>query len=202
MNNPYVLLKFVGTDAYLMHSFMPHMSFGWRIKVLLKRMLVKFLDRFVIQEYIVDHENLADHLTLAGLKKPKRVFCDPVWHPLRMEKKNHKGFNIVYYDPSKWKKNKKAIQWRFGIDIVENLKKAIPDANFICIDGSQDMSMIWPIADFYLRPCRVDGASRLRQEAEINNVPYYWTYRNPSERQALIRIIESRKSNQSKSLII
>lgn len=189
MKNPFLLLKFVGTDAFLMQAFIPGMGWKWKLKILAKRILVKFLDRYFVQEYIIDHGNLGDYLRRAGLKKPARVFSDPVKHPRPYTRKKHDGFNVVYYDPSGRKKNKEAIRWIYGIDLIEGLKKELPYINFIAIDGTHDMAKIWPIADFYLRPNRTDGASRLRQEAVINGVPFYWSYEFPEIDEAKRDII-------------
>jgi hypothetical protein len=51
--------------------------------------------------------------------------------------------------------------------------------NFIKVDGSQDMSKIYPITDFYLRPNRHDGSSRMIRECEINEIPYYHSTKKP-----------------------
>jgi hypothetical protein len=183
LENPYILAKFVGTDAFLMHSFLPYMGWKWRLKVRFKRLLYRFLDRYIIQEYIVDHENLGEHLKKAGLTKPCRVFRDPVWHPQPFKKQAHEGFNVLYYDPSERMNNKDAMRWRHGLDLIDRaigFFDLYKDVKWIKVDGTADMSEIWPITDFYARPCRVDGASRMRQEAELNDIPYYWTYEDPS----------------------
>ena len=62
--------------------------------------------------------------------------------------------------------------------------------NFIVVDGSRNMKDVFPVVDFYLRPNRHDGASRLRRECEIQEIPYYWTRRDPSVKEAMEAIYE------------
>lgn len=203
LKNPFLLVKFVGTDAYLMHSFLPYMGWKWKLKVRIKRLWYRFLDKFIIQEYIVDHENLGEHLKKAGFKKPFRVFKDPVWNPQPFDKKEHTGFNILYYDPTDRMNNKESMRWRHGLELIDKAMDFF-DSDFniswIKVDGTADMSWIWPIVDFYARPCRVDGASRMRQEAELNGIPYYWTYENPCFTdliEAINKIAKNKTNNKN-----
>ena len=107
-----------------------------------------------------------------------KILHDPLLHPTAYGKKKHKGFNVYYFFP-KGKKNPKFIEWLYGYDVIQELQKRITNVNWIRLDGSNDMSKGFPIMDFYIRPNRHDGASRLRQECEINNIPYYWSQENP-----------------------
>lgn len=173
-----IVLKFVGTDAYLMNKFMPYMGLMWKTKTLINRLIYKILDMFV-SEIIVDDIFLANHLTDAGFKSPIREVRDPVKYAEALYKSVHSGFNIFYYDPSYYKKNKKTIRWLYGIDIIEELKSHFTNINWIKVDGTANMKDIYPIADFYVRPNRNDGASRIVQECQINNIPYYHSQSNP-----------------------
>lgn len=189
-----VILKFRGTDAYLMKSFVPHMGWKWKLKTLVNRLVHKLFDK-VVQEIIIDHHNLEAHLRAAGFKTKIRVVSDPVEHPRPYDKIPHKGFNVLYYDPSRRpdKKNKEAIRWIYGVDVSEAVMKycAIdyPHINFIVVDRTADMSKVWPITDFYLRPNRIDGRSRMAAEAVINNIPLYHTRGNPDFFTAINQIL-------------
>ena len=132
---------------------------------------------FFVEEHYVDHKLLKYHLIQKGYKNI-RVYPDRIKHNKPYPKKQHEGFNILFYCPE-GKKNKKFIRWLYGIDIYEQLKKELNDVNWLVVSGSSDMSEIYPITDFYLRPTRHDGASRMRQECEIQDIPYYWSQENP-----------------------
>ena len=93
-------------------------------------------------------------------------------------KKKHDGFNILLYMPAS--KNKEFTHWLYGYDIYETLRDALGSrVNWIIVDGSQDMSGIYPIVDFYFRPNRHDGWPYMVQECIKNNIPYYWSKSDP-----------------------
>jgi len=173
-----IILKFVGTDAYLMNNYMPYMGWKWKLKTVFNRIVYKILDKFV-SEIIVDDIYLSKHLVEAGFTSSIREVRDPVKYPQPIVKVKHKGFNVLYYNPTKHKKNKNTIRWIYGIDIIEQLKDEYTNINWIEVDGEQDMNEVWSITDFYLRPNRSDAASRMVQEALINNIPYYHSQFNP-----------------------
>lgn len=174
-----IVLKFVGTDAYLMNRFMPYMGLTWKIKTIINRFIHKILDLFA-SEIIVDDMYLSNHLIAAGFKSPIREVRDPVKYKEPVYKCKHSGFNIIYYDPSEFKKNKKTIRWLYGVDIIEELKNHFTNVNWIKINGKANMKDMYQIADFYVRPNRNDGASRMVQECQINNIPYYHSQSNPN----------------------
>ena len=51
--------------------------------------------------------------------------------------------------------------------------------------------IFYPFVDFYLRPNRHDGPSRIRMECDINDIPYYWTQKNPNKEDAINSIKEN-----------
>lgn len=95
-----IILKFVGTDAYLMNQFMPFMGFKWKLKTIFNRIIHKILDKFV-KEIIVDDIYLETHLRSAGFKSDIREVKDPVKYPKPIGKFSHNGFNVLYITPPK-----------------------------------------------------------------------------------------------------
>ena len=191
-----IVLKFVGTDAYLMDRFMPYMGFKWKIKTILNRIFHKILDRFV-SEIIVADMFLSTHLVRAGFKSKIREVRDSVKYSKPIDKIKHNGFNVVYYDTTEFKKNKKTIRWLYGLDIIDELKEMFPNVNWIKLDGTSNMVEIYSIADFYLRPNRNDGASRMIQECKINKIPYYHSQSNPDISKIVKQL--SNEINKSKN---
>lgn len=141
------------------------------------RILIRIMD-FFIEGHYCDSENVADNLKKFGTRKPIIVFHDMVNYPEKFEKIPHDTFNVIYYKPQK--PDKDFTSWLYGLDIIEQVKKRLPEVNFIELNGGSDMREIYPYADFMIRPNRHDGASRMRQECEINEIPYYWTKSNPN----------------------
>ena len=134
---------------------------------------------FIVDEYQVDHAVLISDLRKFGIKGRIKVTPAELWYTEPLEKQAHAGFNVLYY----WsgdKNNPKLWRWIYGYDIYLELKSRLPFVNFILVDGTQDMTQVFPIIDFYLRPNRHDGSARLRRECEIQNIPYYWSQSDPS----------------------
>lgn len=162
------------------------------------RVLVRLLDVFVECHY-ADAENIADNLRKFGLNKPIEVKRDHIKHTEKFPKVSHEGFNVIYYAP-KSTMEKEFVEWLYGLDVIDKVKRYFKfyntDINFIELNGSADMSELFPAVDMYIRPNRHDGASRLRQECEIQEIPYYWTNSNPSVQDA-IKAIEDEYKRKS-----
>ena len=160
-------LLWTGTDALFYSSwpkYKPHY-------VLFIKLFARLCDLFVQEHYIVS-EHLRDELK--GLKKPIKVLIDPPDYDCVITKQPHKGINILYfYKPGRfW-------SWIYGTDIIIDMYNEYRDFNWIMVDGSQDMKEVYPDVDFYLRPNRHDGYSRMIMECDINDIPYYWSQDNP-----------------------
>jgi len=171
-------LFWTGTDSLMLIDFSKR-KFKKKIYWWVFRRLIQILEYF-IQEHYCDAENIADNIKKFGTRKPIIVFKDKVNYPIKYDKKPHNEFNVIYYFPKNTSLENKFKQWLYGIDIIEKIKVQLPEINFIELDGTKDMSKIYPITDFMIRPNRHDGASRIRQECEINKIPYYWTNSNPN----------------------
>jgi hypothetical protein len=169
--------QWVGTDALVLTERPPANKL-WYLKQILYRLKWKFAhDRFD-NHYIV-HERLRKHLIEFGINPSKiSVKIDPPIYKKKFKKQKHKGFNVLYYHPRPIHcSGEKYIRWKYGIDFIEEIIEYFSDfkeINFIKIDGSQDLSKIFPVTDFYLRPSRHDGLPRINLECEINKIPYYY----------------------------
>ena len=163
------------------------------------RRFVRFFE-FFVQEHYCDSENVADNLKRFGLKKPITVKLDYLLYTKVYKKESHSTFNVLYYFPVGG--DKKFNKWLYGYDIFKEVKDVLIGENvqFILINGRSKMEYVFPYVDFYLRPNRHDGASRLRRECELQNIPYYWTcdWRKtpPSVDDAIKAIRDVRKINK------
>jgi len=178
----------MGTDALTLVINPPTSNKLWHIKLIFYRLKWKILHKIFDNHYII-HERLRVHLLEFGIDPEKisvakysnekhtgkrREFTPPELVPCKKVK--HKGFNILYYHPKPvCLGGEKYIRWKYGIDYVEYMKVIYSYFNFIRVDGTQNLSEIYPIIDFYLRPSRHDGLPRMNLECEANNIPYYYS---------------------------
>ncbi len=179
-----------GTDSLILVEFPPTKPYKY-LYMIACRIRAKLLD-LIVDEYQVDHEALIKDLRRFGIKGRIKVVSDPVQYTEPLRKKKHQGFNILFYYPGD-RGNSKLWRWIYGYDIYLELKFQLPDVNFVVVNGKQDMNKVFPIIDFYLRPNRHDGASRLRQECDIQKIPYYWTQREPDINEARSAIERCKK---------
>jgi len=181
--------QWVGTDA-LMLTERPPANRIWYLKQILYRLKWKFAHKRYDIHYIV-HERLRKNLVEFGMDPSKIIVkIDPPIYKRKFRKKKHEGFNILYYHPKPVDvSGEKYIRWKYGIDIIEKLN----GFNLIRIDGSQDLSKIYPIIDFYLRPSRHDGLPRIILECEINKIPYYYSENGKPDINEIKRCLRSAK---------
>ena len=131
-----------------------------------------------ISEYWVDSEYLIPFILRFAPKAKTRVIKDVIKYQKKYPKEEHSGFSVLYYYP-KNEYNKKYCRWVYGKDIIDYLIGEFPQFTWIHIDGTQELSGIFPLVDVYIRPNRHDGSPRLVMECEIQNIPYYHSQCNP-----------------------
>lgn len=163
------------------------------------RRFVRLSEFFVVEHYC-DSVNIVQNLRRFNLKRPITVKPDHLLHTKFYNKKPHKSFNILYYCPMGGDVDFR--KWLYGYDFFKEVQNALIEENvkFIFIDGRGDMEYIFPYVDFYLRPNRHDGASRLRQECELQNIPYYWTQKNPTVDGAIKEIRKHLRLHAKKNI--
>lgn len=130
-----------------------------------------------IQNHAVISLNLADNLKKFGVRKPIELI-PTIYDTTKYDKKEHEGFNVLYYFPRKG--DRKFNEWLYGKDIFFQVKRAYPGINFITVDGTYTMEFIYPITDFYLRCNRHDGPCRMVLECKLNGIPYYHSQKDPN----------------------
>lgn len=163
--------QWVGTDALTLVKNPPANRI-WHLKLFFYRLKWKVLYRIFDEHYIV-HKRLRKHLVRFGIDNSKiSVKVNPIWYNQEFKKRDHKGFNVLYYHPLPNNLGgEKYTRWLYGIDLIEKLE----NFNLVKVDGNQDLSKIYPVIDFYLRPSRHDGAPRMIRECEKNGIPYYYS---------------------------
>lgn len=179
-------LFWTGTDSLMLIDYSmrsPRKRVYWWVF----RKFIRIAELF-IQNHAVISENLADNLRKFGVKKSIELI-PTVYNTTRYEKIPHEGFNVLYYLLKGG--DRKFRKWLYGYDIFLKIKEAYPDLNFIVVDGTYMMEKIYPITDFYLRCNRHDGPSRIRLECVVNDIPYYWSQKNPDFNEICKRLDEN-----------
>lgn len=174
-----------GTDSLTLVVNPPSDSILWYFKLIFYRLKWKILHKIFSNHYIV-HERLRQHLLDFGIPNEKisvrfydndsgkKDYTAPDLK--KYDKIPHEGFNILYYHPKPGNLGGETyVRWKYGIDVIEDIMKIYPDCYFIKVDGSQPLSQIYPITDFYLRPSRHDGLPRINLECEANDIPFYYS---------------------------
>ena len=181
-------LFWTGTDVFFMNQY-GDIRFRFKVKIFIFRVLARVLDKWFTGRNWVISDHLGPELSLT---KPTMTY-EPPLNLIKYPKVEHDTFNILYYFPKK--KNRKFIEWLYGYDIYITLKEYFGDrVNWILVDGSEDMSIIYPITDFYLRPNRHDGRPYMILECVANDIPYYWSRENPSITDAQQHIFRTVKT--------
>ena len=159
-----------GTDALTLIKNPPGNKI-WHIKLIFYRIKWKIIKNF-FDEHWVNHLRLIRYLNKFGVDVSKIKETD-LLYPVNYGKEKHKGFNILYYCPSRPANlgGIKFLHWIYGYDIYLKLKEHFKNLNFIRVTGKDDMSKIYPIIDLYIRPTRHDGLPRISRECKVNNIP-------------------------------
>lgn len=156
-----------GTDALTLCCFPPGKRI-WYVRIVLRRLKWKVIHRFY--KHIVVSESLGYYLELFGIHN-YNVVADPPISVDGIKKKSHKGVNILYYYPGD-RGNRYFKRWVYGFDLYQKLLWSFRDVKFKVVNGSQDMTEVYPIIDGYIRPNRHDGEPRMILECEKLEIPY------------------------------
>lgn len=187
--NQRIIHWWLGTDALKLTDFPPTDSVFWWGRIIFERILWKAMEP-LIKEHWIDHERLRTHLIEFGIDNRKIKVVPDALNYGKYKKKSHKGVIILYYFP-KVNKNRKYKEWKYGYDYFlyanEHFARQI---NWIVVDGSQDMSKIFPIVDGYLRPSRHDGGARLVKECRLNQIPVYFPEDGQPHKREIVRFID------------
>lgn len=165
-----------GTDS-LMLLDVSRRNLKNKIRWKLFRLYIRLLEWYV-QEHIAVSEGVANNLREFGIKKSIIVKRSDIRYSSPVKKLPHKKFTILYYYPRN-KVEKEFKDWLYGRDIINDIKLMFPNLNYIEVNGYRDMNNIYDRVDFYIRPNRHDGHSKMIEECKINNIPYYWSTSNP-----------------------
>jgi len=194
-------LLFTGSDVLFSTRLIGGKKFPTKLSKYLyflgMTVFMKLADLFVECHYVVS-DHLIPELKPLRLKKKIKVLVDPPIDLTGVERKPHRGFNILYYCGKG--ANQKFKNWVYGYDIMDYLwLRNIPnwhwymevsgehtefleitdEIKIIEVNGNADMKLIYPYIDFYIRCNRHDGNPRMIMECEKLNIPYYWSKENP-----------------------
>lgn len=183
-----ILASFTGSDARWLVC--THPTDLRKVPYIWLHRLRCWLLKWVVSEYVIPHEYLANFIRLFDPRARFRVVPSTLRYTEVLPKVPHKEFNIMYYYPER-EYNKRYCRWCYGADVVEQIVRHYnyhPHVRFIRVDGSKDLTKIFPYVDFYLRPNRHDGDARLKRECELQGIPVYWSQCNPSLYDATLKI--------------
>ena len=170
-----IIAYYTGSDARWLTETQP--TDARKIPYILAARLRAWLLRPLVREYWVDDEYLAGWIRKFKPDAKTRVVRDELWYPTKMKQVPHKGINVAYYMPRR--ANRKYAEWCYGKDVVDRCIRLFPEFNWMRLDGNANMEYVYPYLDFYVRPNRHDGASRLVQECRLNDIPVYHTQHDP-----------------------
>lgn len=179
-----------GTDALFLVKIPKQTYLVDKYYALKLRLWGRLVDYFAKEHYACG-EIVARDLKQFGMKKKIKLFVNPILYPIKIKKKTHEAFNILYYC---YKKESRFNRWIYGYDIFEYLKstieKSYDNVNFIMVDGNSDMNEIYSITDLLIRPNRHDGEPRMVIECNLNEIPVIATKENPDKEYFLNEIIK------------
>ncbi len=151
-----------------------------------------------ISEWWTDAEYLIPFIKAFYPKAKTRVVKDELKYTVKYRKWVHPIFCVMYYYPAN-EYNKNYCRWVYGKDIIENLIRLFPDFYWIRIDGTNDLSKVFPMVDAYIRPNRHDGTPRLIEECKIQEIPYLHTQHDPDTRDFINFLTEQYENYNKKS---
>ena len=177
---PNVIKWWIGTDALTLIKYPPG-SLTWYIRIFFRRIWYRFAHRYV--EHWAVSKRVGYELERFGIESYDIVQDEPL-HTEKSDKPN-----VLYYYPNK-RKNRRFIDWVYGRDIFDEVKKRV-DVNWMVVDGSQDMNFIYKAIDGYIRPNRHDGMPRIILECKAMKIPYYWSSNFEPQVDEVIEFIEA-----------
>lgn len=160
-----IIKWWMGTDVLTLCIYPPYYN---RLQAWLHRVKMWLLRGFIDEHWFVceklrceiPDKYVEGKTEIAYLRYPFKVY----------PKKDHEGFNVLYYAPAG-----KFHEWLYGLDLIRWLINKYPELGWVKVNGSQNMDEIYPIIDLYIRPSRDDGAPKMVDECEAYGIPVYWS---------------------------
>jgi len=170
---PKKVAHWYGTDA-LKLVMCPPGAFRWHVKIFLQRIFWRLMWRF-FDEHWINTPKLAVHLIKFGISENRIKHVEVPWKKVKYKKVKHDGFNILFYMPKSTGHIQKYKNWIYGKKYLDYLRKWIKDVNWIVLDGSYDMSEVYPIADAYIKVNKHAGSdyNRIAKECFYNNIDVF-----------------------------
>jgi len=181
-------LYWTGTDSLMLIDTSKR-GLRKRLYWALFRLFVRVVEFFIEGHFCETDHNRA-HLIEFGMRKPIWIVQNvDVEHAEKYTRQPHEGFYVLYYRPKR--QDQGFLDWLYGYDIFQKVKQYFlnrEDIYFWEVDGTEDMRSVYPMVDFYLRPNRHDGFSRMRKECEIQGIPYYHSRTLPDYHEIIEKI--------------
>lgn len=165
-------MLWTGSDALFLVMYPPSKKRKY-IYMFCLRLYARLSD-FFVQEHLINHEGLRPALEKFKMKKPITVRED-LYDTTKYVKKPHKLLNILFF--VRKSNNQPYADWIYGkkyYDFLVGYTEWFPDhLNVILVDGSSDMSEIYPITDCYIKinTTKYNGLNRIGKECLNNDIP-------------------------------
>ena len=180
-------LYWTGTDSLMLIDYSKR-TFRKKVYWQLFRWWIKFAEYF-IQGHIATNSQIKHNLVRFGFRKPIEIRETPIEAKV-YPKRRHDKFTILYYYPTLDNNLEEEFKdWLYANDIAWFVLSELTfHYKIIEVNGTEDMSEIYPYVDFYLRPNRHDESSRMIRECKANKISYYWSVTNPDPAEAVKQI--------------
>lgn len=136
----------------------------------LRHRLIAHLFNFLVDEHWFVSKSLQIELATKLKIKNWQIRINP-GRTGKVERRAHKGFNVLYYDP----KDNAYARWVYGIDIIEALQKELTAVNWIRFDSTFRLKESLEVTDVYLRPSRHDGWPRIVDTCRKSSIPVIYS---------------------------
>ena len=157
-----IIKWWLGTDALEMRITPPGKP---KLRRILHVIKMNLLNPFITEHWLVNR-----HLRKDVKLKDYKVVTHPPDRFDKVEKKKHSTFIVGYYQPN----DSIFCRWKYGIDIVEELKRKHPEFVYIKLGAIID-DKVFSLLDTYIRPSRHDGTPRINLRCKVEDIPFKYS---------------------------
>ena len=168
---PHIYLHFGGTSVLMLYEKnIPGFS---KFKIMRYRWFIKRLTNLTNLKILIDTERLRPFLIDFGFDPEIISLKEYPWERILVEKKEHIGFNILFYLPYHRHESEKHIDWMYGKEYLDKMYELLDDNIFIVYGGADMFNNVYPIIDCYVKINRSphNDRNRISKECAYNNIP-------------------------------
>jgi len=146
-----------GTDSLMLEYFPPGIP-KWFV---LYHRLKSRLTQFIVHEHWYGCDEVKKNLN-HFYNSIDLIYKEyPNIYPVKIKTK---PLVVLIHDPSDSYKYKKYAHWKFGVDIIDQVKEETNEwCYFLTVDNFANMNVVFPLVDCCLLPKRLKGNPRLEE---------------------------------------